>query len=399
MIGRNLPPRRSSAHVRRTTVRPRTPSPSSYQLAAMILMAGFLVAIVAVSVSPSFVARNLQIHGATFTSESVIRSIVGMNGTPNVFRIDTDQAAQQLVRLPAVKSATVTVRLPSTVVVTVVEREPKLVWVIGADRYVVDEDGLLFGLVDDAGNPIPSSAGPLASLTVGPTSSVSARSPSPPPSTTSRSATPEPTRSPTPTKAPAKATPTKAGKKGSPVPSATPSPAASPTATVNPSLIPSLAPAPTVDSAATSGPTALALPAVYDRRASDVGLGLGGIVDPVNLDAGFRLAGLTPSDVGSSAAALAVIRDDIYGFTVSSVPLGWFAEFGFYASTVRKESIIPEQVRALRSALQWCGEDHVAWIYLTGASPGSPAGTVLLHRGLSASSACPVSLGSGSLHM
>ena len=399
MIRQNLPPRRSNSHVRRTTVRRRSPSLNPYQLAAMILMAGFLVAIGAISVSPSFAARNLQIRGATFTSESVIRSIVGMNGAPNVFRIDTDRAAQQLVRLPAVKSATVTVRLPSTVIVTIVEREPKLVWVIGADRYVVDEEGLLFGLVDNAGNPIPSSAGPLVAPTFGADSSASARSPSPRPPTPSPSVTLEPTRSPTPTKAPAKATPTKPGKKGSPVPSATPSPAASPTVTVNPSLIPSLAPAPTVDSAATSGPTALALPAVYDRRASDVGLGLGGIVDPVNLDAGYRLAGLTPSDVGSSAAALAVIRDDVYGFTVSSVPLGWVAEFGFYAPTVRKESIIPEQVRALRSALQWCGEDHVAWVLLTGASPGSPAGTVLLHRGLSAGSACPVSLGSGSLHM
>jgi hypothetical protein len=154
-----------------------------------------------------------------------------------------------------------------------------------------------------------------------------------------------------------------------------------------------------VDSAATSGPSALALPAVYDRRASDVGLGLGGIVDPINLDAGYRLAGLTPFDVGSSAAALAVVRDDIYGFTVSSVPSAWVAEFGFYAPTVRKEAIIPEQVRALRSALQWCGEAHVAWIMLTGASPGGPAGTVLLHQGFSAGSACPVSLGSGSLHM
>jgi len=56
----------------------------------------FLVAIGAISVSPSFAARNLQIRGATFTSESVIRSIVGMNGAPNVFRIDTDRAAQQL---------------------------------------------------------------------------------------------------------------------------------------------------------------------------------------------------------------------------------------------------------------------------------------------------------------
>jgi hypothetical protein len=367
----------------------------------MILMAGSLVAIFAVSVSPSFAARTLQIRGATFTSESVIRSIVGMNATPNVFRIDTDRAAQQLVRLPAVKSATVQVRLPSTVIVTIVEREPKLLWVIGADRYVVDDEGLLFGLVDAAGNPIPSLVGPLASPAAGGAASAAAGSASATPAgTPSPSPVSESTSSPAAsTQEPAKATPAAPGGKGSPVPSAAAAPATSPSATANASLIPSLAPAPTADSAASSGPGALVLPVVYDRRASSAGLSLGGIVDSINLDAGYRLARLTPTDVGSSAAAFAVVRDDVYGFTVSAVPPAWVAEFGFYASTVRQDSIIPEQVRALRSALQWCGEDHVAWVLLTGAAPGSPAGTVRLHQGLSAGSACPVSLGSGSLHM
>jgi POTRA domain, FtsQ-type len=400
MIRPNLPQRHSGSHVRRTTVRRKSPSLSPMQLAAMILMAGSLVAIFAVSVSPSFAARTLQIRGATFTSESIIRSIVGMNATPNVFRIDTDRAAQQLVRLPAVKSATVQVRLPSTVIVTIVEREPKLLWVIGADRYVVDDEGLLFGLVDAAGNPIPSLVGPLASPAAGGGASAAAES---------VSATPAGTPSPNPvsestspaalTQEPAKGTPTTPRGKGSPVPSAFSSPATSPSPTANASLIPSLAPVPTANSSASSGPDALALPVVYDRRASSAALSLGGIVDSINLDAGFRLARLTPTDVGSSAAAFAVVRDDLYGFTVSAAPPGWVAEFGFYSPTVRQDSIIPEQVRALRSALQWCGEDHVAWVLLTGAAPGSPAGTVRLHQGLTAGSACPVSLGSGSLHM
>ena len=103
---------------------------------------------------------------------------------------------------------------------------------------------------------------------------------------------------------------------------------------------------------------------VFDRRTSDAGLGLGGIVDPVNLDAGYRLAGLTPADVGSTARGLAVVLDDNHGFTLSAVPAGWVAEFGFYAPTVRKTAVIPEQVRALRSLLLQYGEAHVAWVWL-----------------------------------
>jgi hypothetical protein len=123
-------------------------------------------------------------------------------------------------------------------------------------------------------------------------------------------------------------------------------------------------PAPTAAPIASSGPGAIDLPVVFDRRASDVGLGLGGIVDPINLDAGYRLAGLTPTDVGSKSATLAVVLDDEHGFTVSSVPAGWVAQFGFYAATVRKTTVIPGQVQSLSSILAYAGEAHVAWVFL-----------------------------------
>lgn len=346
-------------------------------------MGACLAGIFAVSVAPSFATRTMELHGATFTSPSIIRSILGMDGTPNAFRIETDRAAEQLVRLPAVKSVSVQVRLPSTVIVTIVEREPKLVWAIGSDRYVVDQDGFLFGLVDSAGNPIQSSAGPLAtptemaassgSASTRPVASPSLTASESPSSTPEPSPTPKPTPTPnpSPTKAPGKATPTKPGTKSSPSASGSPIP------TYDSSLIPSLAPAPTADPAATSGPNALGLPVVFDRRASDAGLGLGGIIDPVNLDAGFRLAGLTPTDVGSAAASLSVVLDDNHGFTVGSVPAGWVAEFGFYAPTVRKVTVIPEQVRDLRSLLAQYGEAHVAWVRLVGDVSGNHVNTFI----------------------
>ena len=364
-------PRNSTSHVRRTRVRRSSPRLASAQIMAAIVMAACLVGMVAVSVAPSFAARTLEINGATFTSEKIIRSILGMDGSPNAFQIDAAAAEEQLVLLPAVESATVSVRLPSTVIVTIVERVPKLVWAIGDKRYVVDQDGAIFGLVDSAGNPIPSSAGPLQSPTASATSSASA-SPS-----VSAAASDSPTAlpSPSPSKAPAKATPTKPGSKASAAASGGSS--GSPGPTYNASLVPSLAAPPTADPAASSGPSALGLPVVFDRRETDAGLGLGGIVDPVNLDAGYRLANLTPTDVGSTVPQLAVVLDDLHGFTVSSVPAGWVAEFGFYAPTVRKVTVIPDQVRTLRSLLTQYGEAHVAWVWLVGDVSGNHVNTYL----------------------
>jgi len=96
----------------------------------------------------------------------------------------------------------------------------------------------------------------------------------------------------------------------------------------------------------------------------DARLSPGGVIDPVNLDAGFRLAGLTPTNVGSTTSALAVVLDDDHGFTLSSVPTGWVAQFGFYAPNVRKVTVIPTQVRDLRSLLGYAGEAKVAWVFL-----------------------------------
>jgi hypothetical protein len=341
-------------------------------------MGACLTGMFAVSIAPSFAAKTLEIHGATFTSEDEIRSIVGLNGTPNAFRIETDRAAAELVRLPAVLTARVVVQLPSTVVVTLVERVPRLVWTIGDNRYVVDQDGKIFGLVDSAGNPIPSSAGPLESP-LGSPSAGDSDTPSPsamPPASPTPSPTPSPTAKPTP--APKKTPTPKPGTKATKTPAATASPTGSPGPTYNASLMPSLAPAPTADPAAVSGPLALGLAVVFDRRSSDAGLGLGGTVDPVNLDAGYRLANLSTTDVGSKAGSLAVVLDDTHGFTLSSFPSGWVAEFGFYAPTVRQVSVIPNQVRELRSALAKWGEAKVGWVILVSDVSSNDSDTVIL---------------------
>ncbi len=123
----------------------------------------------------------------------------------------------------------------------------------------------------------------------------------------------------------------------------------------------------------------LTLPVVYDRRAASASLRLGDSIDETTLDAAYRLARLAPSDVGSTAQSLAVVLDDDHGFTVSSRPAGWVAEFGFYTLTVRRpQDVVVYQVRYLRSLFAEKPEGKIAWVFLTSDISSSHVNTYIL---------------------
>ena len=151
---RDLPIRRPGSQVRRQPIRrasPRARPAQTYGLALMLICTFTTLALMA---TPVMAVRHIEIRGARFTGEELIREIAGIDSEPNLFGLRTDGIAGRLVGLPAVTAARVEVKLPDTIVVTVVEREPRIVWVAGERRYVADETGLLFGMVDEAGNPI-----------------------------------------------------------------------------------------------------------------------------------------------------------------------------------------------------------------------------------------------------
>jgi hypothetical protein len=104
-------------------------------------------------------------------------------------------------------------------------------------------------------------------------------------------------------------------------------------------------------------PQIAGLPVVDDQRAASAGLSVGRTLDAVDLDAATRLASLVPSDVGSAAERLAVSVTDQNGFVVRSRPSGWSAVFGFYTPTLRTPTIVPGQVRLLRSLI--IGREHL----------------------------------------
>ncbi len=93
------------------------------------------------------------------------------------------------------------------------------------------------------------------------------------------------------------------------------------------------------------------LPVIEDQRAGSAGLALGSHLAPTDLDAATRLGSLVPGDVGSIADRLTVALTDENGFVVRTRPTSWSAIFGFYTASLRTPTLIPGQVRLLRSLL------------------------------------------------
>lgn len=121
-----------------------------------------------------------------------------------------------------------------------------------------------------------------------------------------------------------------------------------------------------------SPPSSVAgLPVIFDDRSASRNYGVGGEIDPVDLDAATRLASLTPETVGSSATGLSVGITDANGFVVSSVPRSWVAVFGYYTPTLRTTALVPGQVQALRELLVKVGEPTVATIILADDREGT----------------------------
>src|SRR4029079_11481048 len=67
----------------------------------------------------------------------------------NVFRLDTAPLEAAIRTLPAVSDAHVSVTLPdAALIVRVDERVPVLAWQVGAQRFIADSSGAIFGVID-----------------------------------------------------------------------------------------------------------------------------------------------------------------------------------------------------------------------------------------------------------
>ena len=103
--------------------------------------------------------------------------------------------------------------------------------------------------------------------------------------------------------------------------------------------------------AAPDAATSATLPTVADSRPGSAKLGVGSVLDAVDLDAATRLASLTPADVGSKSDSLVITVTEATGFVIGTLPRSWVAVFGLYTPSIRTPAMIPGQVRLLRSLL------------------------------------------------
>jgi len=116
---------------------------------------------------------------------------------------------------------------------------------------------------------------------------------------------------------------------------------------------------------------ALGVPVVADDRvASPLDLTVGGSLDPVDRDVAASLGSLVPGDIGSAASRLTIEVNDDDGYVLRGAGQPWRAVFGIYTSSVRPPSLIPGQVRLLRSLLL-TGEGTFARIVLADPTNGT----------------------------
>jgi cell division protein FtsQ len=99
--------------------------------------------------SPVLGVADVQVRGVRLLDADEVRTAVAVpDGTP-LARIDTDEVAGRVQRLPAVVSARVRRSWPDTLVVEVTERTPVGVLATAAGPQLVDRTGLGFRTVRD----------------------------------------------------------------------------------------------------------------------------------------------------------------------------------------------------------------------------------------------------------
>ncbi len=244
-------------------------------------------------------ASSVTFEGLRYADEAALRDqLSGLERRPNVFRVRASEIASELRVLPDVASAAATVTLPARVSVRIEERQPVFTWQDGETAWLIDDEGMLFA-------PVPmveADPGGASDAPAVPAGVVSAASPE-----ADASALPDP----------------------------------GPSASLDPG--PSTPPA----TAALSADPEAALPVVVDSRLPAAPPAIGTFLPADDVAVMRQLLALTPTSLGSRAAALQLRVDEYDGYVLSS-DRGWQAVFGHYTPTLQPPSVVPRQVQCLR---------------------------------------------------
>ena len=136
--------------------RRRRPRPSSRRRRSLRLAGAVLLLAAALWflwAGPVLAVGTVQVDGAGAVSAEEVRKAAGIDtGTP-LLRVDVEDVAARVARLPQVAAVEVTRGWPRSVVITVVERIPVAVVGQVGRRSLVDADGVLFDTITGAPPP------------------------------------------------------------------------------------------------------------------------------------------------------------------------------------------------------------------------------------------------------
>ncbi|MFN8512084.1 MAG: FtsQ-type POTRA domain-containing protein [Chloroflexia bacterium] len=135
---------------RREESRPNRPSRlgaiwGTGRLAALVLAIVGTGLLIYLLTANALTVQQLAIRGQSLTSEQEIAASSGVMGH-NIFTVDAQVVANRLTALPTVREAKVWGELPGRLVIHIVERQPALVWQLGNDRFLLDENGVVMAV-------------------------------------------------------------------------------------------------------------------------------------------------------------------------------------------------------------------------------------------------------------
>ncbi len=103
--------------------------------------------------SPLLTVQGVSVKGNQNLSADAVRSVADLKGS-SLIRPDFEAARERLLALPIVKEAQISHDWPRGARISIVERAPWGVWQAGAQRYVVDDEGVVLNLPAAEGAPV-----------------------------------------------------------------------------------------------------------------------------------------------------------------------------------------------------------------------------------------------------
>ena len=90
-----------------------------------------------------FMVSGVDVRGAKHLGEKDLREIAGIFRGQNIFRADLGAAVQRASANPWVKDARIHRSLPNRITMAVTERVPSVILDTGADRFLMDDEGMI----------------------------------------------------------------------------------------------------------------------------------------------------------------------------------------------------------------------------------------------------------------